>query len=240
MGLSKFEAGGLSIFVGQGNYAGIYVEGNAGATTINLVQAFEQLIVFDTDMPENISNGAHGTDDITIGATGVYRAEFHASALGGGANKVFEIVAMELATSGSTITGVTQGTPGVVTATSHGFNNNDLVKITDIVGMTELNGRIFTVTNKADNTFELEDDNGTDIATGGFAAYSSGGLATLATQLDQVHADRKWSANDVGQASGGGLVSLTVNKTLELWVKGITDATNITFETVQFSIQRVG
>lgn len=221
------------------DYAGIYVEGNGGATTINLVQSFEQVAVFDTDMPEVISNGVNGTDSITIGATAIYKVQFHMSALGGGANKVYEITAMALATSGSTITGVTQATPGVVTATAHGFSNGDLVKITGIVGMTELNGRIFTVTNKADNTFELEDDNGTDIATGGFAAYSSGGTATLATPLDQVHADRKWSANDVGQLSGGGLVSLTKDETLELWVKGVTDSTDITVETCQFFMERV-
>ena len=224
-----------------GDFAGLLIVGNAVATTINIVQVFEHITVFDTDQPEIISNAAHATDNITVGESATYRVYFFAGATPAGTNKTYEIFAFELNTSGATIiTDVTQATPGVVTAVAHGFSDGNRVKITGVVGMTELNGKIFTVTNKGDDTFELEDDNGTDIATGGFTAYDSGGTATLSTRLDQVHARRKFAAADLGSVSGGGIIALTKDKTLELFVKGITDATNITFESLSFIICRVG
>ena len=220
------------------DYAGIFVEGNSGATTINVQHGWEQIQSFGTDMPENISNGAHGSDSITVGATGVYRVTFHVSALGGGANKVFAITAFKLASSGSTITSTDEATPVSVAATAHGFVNGNKVKITGVGTATILNNRIFTVTRTNDNAFTLQEDNGGNIV-GTSIGIGSGGTATLATELKEVHADRKWSANDVGQASGGGFVSLAKDDILEMFVKNITDNTNITIETCQFMVQRI-
>lgn len=73
----------------------------------------------------------------------------------------------------ATITGATQANPVVITAASHGFINGDEVEINSISGMTELNGRRFTVASSTTNTFELEGEDGT-----GHTAYSSGGTAT--------------------------------------------------------------
>ncbi len=70
------------------------------------------------------------------------------------------------------VTGATQANPVVVTAPSHGFANGDSVKIRDIKGMTELNGRSFTVANATADTFELQGEDGT-----GHSAYISGGTA---------------------------------------------------------------
>lgn len=78
-----------------------------------------------------------------------------------------------------TISGATQADPVVVTATSHGFSDGDEIDISDVVGMTELNGKTYLVANKTTHTFELTDINGTDIDGTGFAAYSSGGKARL-------------------------------------------------------------
>jgi hypothetical protein len=69
-----------------------------------------------------------------------------------------------------TITGATAADPVVITAASHGFLNGWLVKITDVVGMTELNSLIVRVANKDANTFECYGLNGTN-----FTAYASGG-----------------------------------------------------------------
>jgi hypothetical protein len=67
-------------------------------------------------------------------------------------------------TPGSTaITGVTQANPAVVSATAHGLVAGDICYIEGIVGMTELNGRQFTVANESANTFE-ETTNSTDVA----------------------------------------------------------------------------
>jgi len=69
-----------------------------------------------------------------------------------------------------TITGITQASPAVVTAASHGYSNGDTVIIEDVVGMTEVNGRRFTVAGATTNTFQLS-----GIDSTGFTAYGSAG-----------------------------------------------------------------
>ena len=76
-----------------------------------------------------------------------------------------------------TVTAITKANPGVVTANSHGYANGDFVILSSVVGMTEVNGKTFKVSNKATNTFELEDVDGVDVNTSGFTTYSSGGDA---------------------------------------------------------------
>jgi hypothetical protein len=70
-----------------------------------------------------------------------------------------------------TITGATAADPVVITAASHGFSDDDVVSIRDVGGMTEINGKKFTVANKTANTFELKDEDGSD-----HTAYTSGGI----------------------------------------------------------------
>lgn len=72
-----------------------------------------------------------------------------------------------------TITGITQANPGVVTSNGHGFSNGDIVRITEVAGMTQLNGNYYTVASVATNTFELSGTN-----TSGYGSYSSAGKAT--------------------------------------------------------------
>ena len=233
------DGAGVERSVGLSDYAGIYTSDSAVEITILLVDALEPITIFTADMPELISNGAHGTDSITIGSTGVYGVSFHACAFSAANNKVFAFFGFEIAASGSTISGVTQADPGVVTATAHGFTNGQRVKITGVVGMTELNGQVYTVANKADNTFELNDDNGADINTGGYTAYDSAGTAFLATRLDQIHIHRKFAVSpDVGPISSCGLVSLTAGNTVEAFVKGLTDNTNLTICVCQLFIEK--
>lgn len=69
-----------------------------------------------------------------------------------------------------TITGITAADPAVVTAASHGFSDGWLVRIYNVVGMTEINGMIVRVANHDANTFECYGLNGTN-----FTAYASGG-----------------------------------------------------------------
>ena len=76
------------------------------------------------------------------------------------------------------ITGATQASPVVITAVAHGFSNGDSVKITGVIGMTELNSNTYKIANKATNTFELTDpDDDTNIDGTSFTAYTSGGFA---------------------------------------------------------------
>lgn len=74
------------------------------------------------------------------------------------------------------ITGATAANPVVVTATSHGYANGDIVKIANVVGMVQLNDRAFIVASVSTNTFELKGINGLN-----YTAYGSGGDSYKAT-----------------------------------------------------------
>jgi len=78
----------------------------------------------------------------------------------------------QIVEASKTISGLTAASPGVVTATSHGYSNGDHVWINSVVGMTEVNGRRFTVASATTHTFELSGVN-----TSGYTAYSSAGTA---------------------------------------------------------------
>ena len=89
-----------------------------------------------------------------------------------------KVMASDFATSSvgvKAITGATNATPIVITATSHGFTNADLVLIGGVGGNLAANG-IWKIANQATNTFELTDP---ILATNvvGSAAYTSGGYA---------------------------------------------------------------
>lgn len=75
-----------------------------------------------------------------------------------------------------TITGATQADPVVITANGHGHSNGDTVYLKNITGMTELNGRLFTVANATANTYELQGIDGTS-----YSAYVSGGESRVTT-----------------------------------------------------------
>lgn len=54
-----------------------------------------------------------------------------------------------------TITAATKARPVVITSNGHGFANNDVVWISGVSGMTQLNNKPYVVKNKTTNTFEL-------------------------------------------------------------------------------------
>lgn len=81
--------------------------------------------------------------------------------------------------SAKVITAISQANPAVVTSAGHGYANGDLVKVFDVVGMTQVNFRTFEVRNVAANTFELHrlDIASTGLDSSAFTAYVSGGNA---------------------------------------------------------------
>lgn len=94
-----------------------------------------------------------------------------------------------------TVTNITQANPGVVTATSHGFANNDPVDFLEVKGMTEINKQRYYVANKTTHTFELVDEYGNNIDTTGFSAYVSGGevrkvLSSITSGLDHLEGEK--------------------------------------------------
>lgn len=80
-------------------------------------------------------------------------------------------VEKDLTTFGAVITGITQANPAFVTA-DNDFIDGQQITIVDVVGMTEVNGGIFTVANALSTSFELEGVDST-----GFTAYISDGVA---------------------------------------------------------------
>jgi len=72
------------------------------------------------------------------------------------------------------ITGASQASPCVITAVGHGFSTGDQVKITNVEGMTELNGKLYKITVLTVDTFSLDSVDST-----GYTAYTSGGVCTI-------------------------------------------------------------
>lgn len=98
------------------------------------------------------------------------------SGIGDNAADVFSDGAIVHTGSEKVITAITKASPGVVTATAHGFSDGDRVRLSDVLGMTEVNNTTFIVANKTANTFELTTLQAANVDTSGFTTYTSGGL----------------------------------------------------------------
>jgi hypothetical protein len=70
------------------------------------------------------------------------------------------------------ITGITQANPAVVTQVNHGFTTGQQIFLSGIVGMTQLNNRLVTITVLSANTYSLDGVNST-----AYSPYVSGGIA---------------------------------------------------------------
>jgi hypothetical protein len=73
------------------------------------------------------------------------------------------------------ISNVSQADPCVLTVVGHPYSNGDYVDIVEVEGMTEINNLRFKVANAAGNNFSLQDQDGNDIDSSEFTAYSQGG-----------------------------------------------------------------
>lgn len=112
-----------------------------------------------------------------------------------------------------TITAATQADP-VVLSVVNTLSNNDTVAVKSVVGMTEINERLFTVANQTGTTIELEGEDGT-----GHTAYSSagtvgiaGGVVTTSSPTDI--AMQFWDASDDTWKPFTLLISTTANEGL--------------------------
>lgn len=69
------------------------------------------------------------------------------------------------------ITAITNASPAVVTSAAHGLADGDVVKITNVAGMTEVNNGVFAVDYVSSSQFKLVDTDST-----GYGTYTSDGL----------------------------------------------------------------
>lgn len=74
------------------------------------------------------------------------------------------------------IVGATKANPCEVTVNAHGYANGTIIMITNVVGMTELNDKLYTITVTGENTFTLDGVN-----SSGYTDYVSGGTVTTGT-----------------------------------------------------------
>ena len=73
-----------------------------------------------------------------------------------------------------TITAISKATTAVVSCASHGYANGDVVVLTNVQGMVEVNNLVARVANQASGTFELEGVNSTN-----FGTFTSGSVAEV-------------------------------------------------------------
>lgn len=94
------------------------------------------------------------------------------------------------------VEGITNADPAVVTITGHSFSNGDEVYIASVEGMTEINGRFYTVANKAANTFELSGIDSSDYGT-----YTSGGTCASVYKLVTTYTSAQVAAMTFAQSA---------------------------------------
>ena len=184
------------------DYAAIRFDDNSSAESIDLTDQYHLVDRFATNGLDEVSTADQANNRLTVGDGRDYRVEFCGSAEAAGGSKTFVFDVFEISQTTANITAITKATPGVVTAAGHGFSNGDLCKITGVVGMTEVNDKIFKVAGVSGANFNLQDDEGVNIATGAFGVWTSGGTVALATKT-LAHSDRTFSnASGFGSFSG--------------------------------------
>ena len=86
------------------------------------------------------------------------------------------LIGMTCIGTSKNISGVTLANPCVVTVASHGYATGQIKQITGIVGTTQLNDKMFTITVIDANTFSLDEVNST-----AYTPYTSGGSVSEGT-----------------------------------------------------------
>jgi hypothetical protein len=77
-----------------------------------------------------------------------------------------------------TVSGITAASPAVVSATAHGYSDNQLASLAGVAGMTELNGKEYYLDKIDNDSFSLR-----DVDSSSYTAWSSGGTFTPLTSF---------------------------------------------------------
>ena len=91
--------------------------------------------------------------------------------------------------SPTAITDITQANPGVVSSPAHGLSNGDYLRITNPVGMGEVDYQYFKAANVTTDTFEINTVGDVAVDTTGYTAYTSGGY--VAKHTPALKAERR-------------------------------------------------
>lgn len=86
-----------------------------------------------------------------------------------------------------TIIAISKATKGVVqTSAAHGLSNGNVVFISGVLGMTQINGKYYTVRDVTSDTFTLEYRGVAVNTSTGYSTYTSGGTAQVSTNSMSV------------------------------------------------------
>lgn len=108
--------------------------------------------------------------------------------------------------SGTAITAITNANPGVVTAAGHGLSNNDIITMSNIDGMEEVNGVEYRVLNVTSTTFSLATLAGADVDTSSYGVFIPGSAVVLLAHLNSNFTDSSASAKTI-TANGNAAIS---------------------------------
>ena len=139
--------------VGTGATFSVVVNGS-GAAAVSVTAGGDRFVIGDVITIADSKLGSGGADPLT----------FSVANTGGTAG------------TSKTITAITRANPGVVTAVAHGFSTGNRIAFSNVVGMTQVNGNVYTITVIDEDTFSIVD-------TSSFTAYSSAGTASLISTL---------------------------------------------------------
>lgn len=194
----------------------VFLTGDVGRQIINnatgetgraVITSITSSTVAVGDIIDNFTDtNAIAAGDWTLDLSPVVELAFDGSSIGSVVNVRSEYLSGFLGPI-LTVTGITSADPGVVTtSTAHNFSNGDSVTFDDIVGMSTLNGKVYTVANVSTYTFEL---NGED--TSGYVAYVSGGIVRKRFAGLACPAFRSADVGKFIKAAGGVLEIISVN-----------------------------
>ena len=218
------------------DYAGIYYDG-AGTLTIDLVDLYHKIDDFAADCVCAVSGAEFANGRVLFGAARAYGVHFGISGEVAGAAALFEVEGFRISQHTAAITNISQATPGVVTAPGHGRSNGDRVKTTGVVGMTEVNDKLFTVAGVAGDDFNLTDAEGVNVATGGYGAWTSGGTVALAVGIVEI--SRDFPNGSVGASSASFPTMGVKGDAVELYAKNEDNASDIEISQCHLWINRI-
>lgn len=228
------EIGGVSAA-----YTSMWFHGAAVTTTIATSDTLTKIVHFENvGIEARLVADPTTDDDITIpaGLDGDYLITIEASVTPNSGNnqEILVIPAITLATP-LVITDATNATPIVVTSVGHGLLNGDAVQIVGVGGNTAANGN-FNVSNKGNDTFELEDLDHVDVAGNG--AYTSGGTVTI-IYMGAATIETQVSSSDLSRATSSGTHSLAAADTISAYVANNTSANEIDFEQLNLAVVKI-
>lgn len=209
------------------DYAAIRIDENGTESEIIVQDLYHQVEFFNENGPAQVSESDAANNRILFGDSRVYLVQFTVAGEVTGLASQFEFELMAIHAESVAVTDITGATPGVVTAAGHGLSDGDEVKVSGVGGMTEANGKVFKVANATPTTFELTNDEDDDVATGGWGAYTGGGIVQ---EVHNVGCEiyREFPNGQTGVAGSSFLYDAPEGDALELYARNHDNTNDIT------------